>query len=139
LGLMILTNKGLVLLARREGLVARFVAKVKLGRLGHRVLVSAPNEFDRVANRCVDGERHISKNTLSRSDPDGVRRTAPVATRASSHGGRHVHGRWRAELSHTFYRQSGLAMLKQAWEEAYVVRSCRSLRCSSSLNQSHTS
>jgi hypothetical protein len=46
----ILTNKGLVLFAGREGLVARLVAKSKFGRLGYCVIVGAPHEFDSIAN-----------------------------------------------------------------------------------------
>lgn len=105
---MILTNEGLVLRARSEGLVTGLVAKIELGRLGHSVVVCAPNEFNGVANRCVDSEGNISKNTLSRRDPDGVRRTVSVAAGAGSHrrSRRHVHGRGRAELSHTFCHRS---------------------------------
>lgn len=92
------------MLARSEGRVAGLVAKFELGGLGHGVVICAPNEFDGVADGCVDGEGDISKDTLSGRDPDGVRRTISVAARASSHRRRwrHVHGRGRAKLSHTF-------------------------------------
>jgi len=96
-------NKGLVLHARSEGCVTGLVAKLELRRLGHSVLVRAPNEFDGVANRCVESERDITKNTLSRRDPDGVRRTSSVAASASSHLRRrwHVRAGGGAELGHT--------------------------------------
>jgi len=47
---LILTNKGLVLCAGREGLVTRLVAKRKLGRLGYCVIVGTPKEFHSIAN-----------------------------------------------------------------------------------------
>jgi len=47
---LILTNKALVLFAGREGLVTRLVAKSKLGRLCHCVIVGTPQEFDSIAN-----------------------------------------------------------------------------------------
>lgn len=83
-GHIILTNKGLVLLARGEECITGLVAKIDLGRLGYCVVVCAPDKLDSVADRCVDGKRYISKNTLGGSNPDGVRGTTSVATGASS-------------------------------------------------------
>lgn len=105
---IILTNKGLVLHARSKGCVTGLVAKLELRRLGHSVLVCAPNEFDGVADRCVESERDITKNTLGRRDPDGVRRTSSGATSASSHlrRRRHVRAGGRAKLGHTFCHRS---------------------------------
>lgn len=107
-GFVILTNEGLVLHARSEGCVTSLVAKRELRRLGHSVLVRAPNKFDGVANRRVESERDISKDALSGRDPDGVRRTRSGAARASSHfrRWRHGRGRGRAELDHTFCHRS---------------------------------
>lgn len=99
---MILTDEGLVLLAGGEGRIAGLVTEIEFGRLGYCVVVGAPNELDSVADRCIDGERHISKNALGGSHPDGVRGTASVATGASSRRGRHVHGRRLTELSNAF-------------------------------------
>ena len=113
-----LTNEGLVLLARSEGLVTGLVAKFELGGLGHGVVICAPNKFDGIADRCIDGEGDISKDTLRGRDPDGVCGTISVAARACSHRRRwgHVHGRRRAELSHTFCPQVGLAHVNTGTE-----------------------
>ena len=102
MGNIILTNEGLVLRPRGEGYVARLVAKIKFGTLCYCVVICAPDELDSVADRCIDRERHISKNTLGRSNPDGVRGTISVTTRASSRRGGHVHGGRLAELSNAF-------------------------------------
>lgn len=106
-GHIILTNEGLVLLARREGRITGLVTKIELGRLGYCVVVGAPDKLDSVADRCVEGERHISKNTLGGSNPDSVRGTTSVATDASSRRGRHVHGRRCTELGNAFCQKSG--------------------------------
>lgn len=99
---LILTNKGLVLFARCKGRVACLVTNGKFGRLGYGVLVSAPNEFDSIADRCIDGKRHISENTFCRSNYDSVGYPFAATSRAGSRRGRHVHGRWGTILSHTF-------------------------------------
>lgn len=46
----ILTSKGLVLFTRREGLVARLVARSNLGRLGYCVVVGTPYVHDSIAD-----------------------------------------------------------------------------------------
>lgn len=102
----ILTNKRLVLFAGREGLVARLVAKRKLGRLGYCVIVGTPHELDSIANRCVEGKRHISKNALGRGDNDRVGLAVTATARGGSRGGRHVHARRLAVLGHTFCLES---------------------------------
>jgi hypothetical protein len=107
MGHIILTNEGLVLLARGEGRIAGLVAKCEFGRLGYCVVVGAPDKLDSVTDRCVEGERHISKNTLGGSNPDGVRGATSVATGASSRRGRHVHGRRCTELGNAFCQKLG--------------------------------
>jgi len=84
-------NKGLVLFAGREGLVARLVAKSKFRRLGHRVIVGTPKEFDSIAHGGIYGERYISKNALGRGNYDSVGCAATATTR-SHRGWRHLHG-----------------------------------------------
>lgn len=82
---LMLTNKSLVLCAGREGLVARLVAKSKLGRLSYCVIVGTPNEFDSIANRGIEGERHISKNALGRGNDDRVGFAVTATARGGSH------------------------------------------------------
>jgi hypothetical protein len=116
-----LTNEGLVLLARCEGSIGCLVAKVKLGGLGHCMHVGTPNIFDSVPNGCVDGEWYITENTLCRSHPDSVGCTATRAATTRAHRGRHRHGRGRAELSHAFWRQVELVTVTRVQEEKLTL------------------
>jgi len=109
-------DEGLVLLARCEGDVGRLVAKVQLGGLGHCVIVGTPNELDSVPDGCVEGERHIAKNTLCGGDPDSVGRTttrAATVSRRRGHGRRHVGSGRSAELSNTLLHTAVIAAAAQ--------------------------
>ncbi len=104
---LILTLEALVLFARRERMVGRLVAKLKLRRLGHCVVVGIPLEQDGITDGCVEHGWHIAEDTLRRSNYDGVGCASPIAR--SRRGGirrggiqSHARGRRGAKLSNTF-------------------------------------
>jgi len=63
--------------ARGEGRIRSLVARSELRALGNGVVVSAPDELDSVADGSVDGEGDVTKDTLSRSNPDDVGLAGP--------------------------------------------------------------
>lgn len=96
-----LTYKALVLFARCERRVGRLVANLKLRGLGYRVVVGTPHEHDGIANGCVEGEGHVAKNTLRRSNDDSVGCAIPrVKVTGRSGCGGHIHGRRRSIRVH---------------------------------------
>ena len=99
--MQVLTDEVLVLSSGCEQGVTRAVAREQSGRLGDGVVVGTPHEFDGVTDSCINGERNVTQNTLSRSNNDGVGSTSAVA--------RGVGSRWlvaagrRAISSNAFY------------------------------------
>jgi hypothetical protein len=67
--------------ARIEWLIECFVANLESRAFSDSVVVGAPSENDGVSDRCIEGERNITKYSLGGCDNDGVRNT--VCTRAA--------------------------------------------------------
>ena len=69
-------DEALVLHARRESMIGSLVAKLELRRLGHGVVLGTPDELDGVTDGGVDGEGHVTEDTLGGGNDDGVGRAS---------------------------------------------------------------
>ena len=90
------------MLAGDERSIGGLVANTEDGRLGHSVVVTTPNELDGVANGRVGSERHVTKDTLSRGDPNSVSCAGTRASLRARGGGGHRDRRGSAERGNAF-------------------------------------
>ena len=70
----LLKGEALLLNTRGERRIRSRVAGSELRAFGDGMVVSTPDELDSVTDGSVDGEGDVTKNTLSRSNPDDVSR-----------------------------------------------------------------